>query len=80
MRRERRKFRVGFKEDSCRSGHKEQQTIQELASKHELHPKQINTRNLEFLNNAESVFTTDKSPTKDESKGKKSIQRSGSYR
>src|SRR5690606_660226 len=70
MKKERRKFSASFKAKVAIEAIKEQQTIQELAVKYELHPTQINTWKREFLDNAESVFTTDKSPIKDDSKEK----------
>jgi len=53
------------------------QTIQELAVNYELHPPQINTCKRVFLDNAESVFTTDKSPEKDDSKEKELYSKIG---
>jgi len=59
MKKERRKFSASFKAKVAIEAVKEQQTIQELAVKYELHPTQINTWKREFLDNAESVFATD---------------------
>uniref|UniRef100_F4CAE0 Transposase n=1 Tax=Sphingobacterium sp. (strain 21) TaxID=743722 RepID=F4CAE0_SPHS2 len=60
MKKERRKFSAGFKAKVAIEAIKEQQTIQELAVKYELHPTQINTWKREFLANAEQVFTGEK--------------------
>lgn len=43
MKKERRKFSASFKAKVAIEAIKEQQTIQELAVKYELHPTQINT-------------------------------------
>lgn len=77
MKKERRKFSASFKAKVAIEAIKEQQTIQELAAKYELHPTQINTWKREFLDNAESVFITDKSPSKDDSKEKELYSKIG---
>jgi transposase len=56
MKRTRRKFSSKFKTKVVLEVLKEQQTIQELASKYEVHPNQISTWKNEFLSNASSVF------------------------
>jgi transposase len=60
MKRTRRKFSSKFKTKVVLEVLKEQQTIQELASKHEVHPNQISTWKNEFLSNASSVFDSKK--------------------
>ena len=60
MKRTRRKFSSKFKTKVVLEVLKEQQTIQELASKHEVHPNQISTWKNEFLSNASSVFESKK--------------------
>lgn len=52
----RRKFSVEFKAKVCIEALKEQQTIEALAKKYDLHPTQINTWKKEFLNNSAAVF------------------------
>ena len=77
MKKERRKFSASFKAKVAIEAIKEQQTIQELAVKYELHPTQINTWKREFLDKAESVFTTEKSAVKDDSKEKELYSKIG---
>lgn len=77
MKKERRKFSASFKAKVAIEAIKEQQTIHELAVKYELHSTQINTWKKEFLANAESVFTTEKLPLKDESKEKELYSKIG---
>ena len=60
MKRTRRKFSSKFKTKVVLEVLKEQQTIQELASKYEVHPNQISTWKNEFLSNASSVFESKK--------------------
>ena len=54
--RNRRKFTAEFKSKVCIEVLREQQTIEMLSKKHELHPTQINTWKKEFLDNATVVF------------------------
>lgn len=77
MKKERRKFSASFKAKVAIEAIKEQQTIQELAVKYELHSTQINTLKRAFLDNAESVFTTENSPIKDDSKEKELYSKIG---
>lgn len=61
----RRKFTGQFKTKVCIEAIKEQQTIEELSKKYDIHPTQINTWKREFLAKASTVFDkgipTDKS-------------------
>ena len=77
MKKERRKFSASFKAKVAIEAIKEQQSIQELAVKYELHPTQINTWKREILDNAECVFTTEKSSSKDDSKEKELYSKIG---
>ena len=52
----RRKFTSEFKAKVSIEAIKEQQTIEALAKKYDLHPTQINTWKKEFLNNSAAVF------------------------
>lgn len=56
----RRSFSAEFKAKVAIEALKEQQTLQELAQKHELHPNQISSWKQEFLQNSASVFTQGK--------------------
>jgi len=60
MKNKRRTFSAAFKAKIAVEAIKEQQTLSELAQKHQLHPNQIALWKKEFLNNAESVFDRDK--------------------
>ncbi len=52
----RRKFTSEFKAKVCIEAIKEQQTIEALAKKYDLHPTQINTWKKEFLSHSAAVF------------------------
>ena len=56
----RRSFTAEFKAKVAIEALKEQQTLQELAQKFELHPNQISAWKQEFLQNSASVFTQGK--------------------
>lgn len=60
MKNKRRTFSAAFKAKIAIEAIKEQQTLSELAQKHQLHPVQIAQWKKEFLDNAESVFERDK--------------------
>jgi transposase len=52
----RRKFSAEFKSKVCIEAIKEQQTIEALAKKYEVHPTQINTWKKEFVQYSSLVF------------------------
>lgn len=56
----RRQFSAEFKAKVAIEAIKEQQTLQELASKYEVHPNQISSWKQEFLQNSASLFTKGK--------------------
>lgn len=56
----RRQFSADFKAKVAIEALKEQQTLQELAHKHEVHPNQISIWKQEFLQNSASVFAKGK--------------------
>lgn len=60
MKKNRRKFSNEFKTKVAIEALKERQTISELAKKFELHPNQISRWKQQFLDNASSVFETEK--------------------
>lgn len=56
----RRKLSAEFKAKVALEALKEQQTLQQLAQKYELHPNQISSWKQEFLQNASVIFTKGK--------------------
>jgi transposase-like protein len=56
MKKSRRKFSSKFKSKVAIEALKERSTIQELASKYEVHPNQISTWKRELLDRSESIF------------------------
>ena len=56
----RRQFSADFKAKVAIEALKEQQTLQELANKFEVHPNQISSWKQEFLQNSASLFTKGK--------------------
>ena len=77
MKKERRKFNSSFKTQVVLEAIKEQSTLQDLASKYQLHPTQITTWKREFLEKAESVFSAEKQAEKDDSKEKELYSKIG---
>ena len=67
MKKERRKFTSAFKTKVAIEAIKEDMTIQELASKHQVHPSQITTWKKEFLDKSEMIFSREKQEKVDES-------------
>ena len=61
MKRKRRHFGSKFKTKVVLEALKERETIQQIASKYELHPNQITTWKKLFLENAEQAFSGDAS-------------------
>ena len=64
MRKERRKFSAAFKTKVALEAIKEKETVQQLASKFEVHPNQITQWKREFLEGAEQVFSKKKAEEK----------------
>lgn len=64
MKKERRKFSAAFKTKVALEAIKEKETLQQLASKYEVHPTQIALWKREFLESAEDIFSKKKSEDK----------------
>jgi transposase len=56
----RRQFSAEFKAKVALEALKEQQTLQELASRYEVHPNQISSWKQEFIQNSASLFNKGK--------------------
>ncbi len=69
MKTSRRKFSASFKAKVALEAIKDQLTLQDIASKFDIHPSQISTWKREFIKNASKVFTGD-SKTDDTDKEK----------
>jgi transposase-like protein len=65
----RRKFTAEFKAKVSIEAIKEQQTIEALSKKYDLHPTQINTWKREFLSNSSVVFEKDQQSIADDKEG-----------
>lgn len=68
MKKGRRKFSSKFKAQVAIDALKEQMTLQQLASKHDVHPSQITSWKKEFLENATLVFDSQRQDKVDASK------------
>ncbi|PRD48018.1 transposase [Sphingobacterium haloxyli] len=80
MKKERRKFSASFKAKVAIEAIKEQQTIQELAVKYELHPTQINTWKRNFWIMRNPFLPRRKARQRMTPKRRNFIPRLGSYR
>lgn len=65
----RRKFTAEFKAKVCIEAIKEQQTIEALSKKYDLHPTQINSWKREFLTNSSTVLEKDHPSTSQGNEG-----------
>lgn len=65
----RRKFTAEFKSKVCLEALKEQQTIEALAKKYDLHPTQINLWKKEFIAKSSLVFEKDGKEISDDKEG-----------
>jgi len=70
MKKERRKFTASFKAKVALEAIKEVSTVQEIASKYEIHPTQIAAWKREFLEKAELVFSKESPAAKEEENSK----------
>ena len=73
MKKSRRKFSSKFKAKVVLDALKEHLSLQELASKYELHPNQISTWKREFLEGAASVFDSPAHRTNPDDKEKEQL-------
>lgn len=64
MKKERRKFSTAFKAKVAIEAIKEKETLQQLASKFEVHPNQITLWKNEFLEGADQIFSKNKAQKK----------------
>ena len=64
MRKERRRFSAAFKTKVALEAIKEKETVQQLASKFEVHPNQITQWKREFLEEVEQIFSKKKDEEK----------------
>lgn len=67
----RRKFKADFKAKVAIAAIKEQQTIEEICKKFEVHPTQVNLWKREFLANASQLFDTENKHLEQEDQEKK---------
>lgn len=72
MKKSRRKFSASFKAKVALEAIKDQLTLQEIASKFDIHPTQISTWKREFIENSSSAFES-KSKADDIDKEKSSL-------
>ena len=77
MSKKRRKFSAGFKTKVVLEALKERQTLQDLASKYELHSSQIVNWKKEFLDNASGVFEANTSKKKEDEDSEKLYNKIG---
>jgi len=77
MKKERRKFSASFKAKVAIEAIKEDKTLQELSSKHNLHANQISAWKKEFLEKSELIFSKDNDLKKDEAKEKELYSKIG---
>ena len=73
MRKERRKFSAAFKTKVSLEAIKEKETLQQLASKFEVHANQITQWKREFLESAEYIFIKKKSDKKSNDEQEKDV-------
>lgn len=67
----RRKFKSSFKAKVAIEAIKEQQTIEEICKKYELHPTQVNVWKRDFLTNASLLFEKQNNASVEEESEKK---------
>ncbi len=74
-RKSRRKFSDDFKAKVVLEALKEQNTVEELARKYEIHPNQIHHWKKEFLNNAASVFSSGERQVEDKKRQEEMLEK-----